>query len=79
MTRAKWMQQSADICFDGEKGWGELRRSAERRSPTVLNSARVCRNLFGPHLHFGAPVAQLDRAFGYESILQHAARVLSVG
>jgi hypothetical protein len=32
----------------------------------VLNSSRVYRNLSGPHLHSGAPVAQLDRAFGYE-------------
>jgi hypothetical protein len=36
------------------------------RHPRMLNSDPVCRNLFGLHLHFGAPVAQLDRAFGYE-------------
>src|SRR5277367_3415341 len=32
----------------------------------LLKSRPVCRNLLGPHLHIGAPVAQLDRAFGYE-------------
>src|SRR5579864_7482851 len=31
-----------------------------------LNFAATCRNLFPPHLHFCAPVAQLDRASGYE-------------
>ena len=31
-----------------------------------LNFAAACRNLSSPHLHFCAPVAQLDRASGYE-------------
>ena len=31
-----------------------------------LNFAAPCRNLSSPHLPFCAPVAQLDRASGYE-------------
>src|ERR1700722_8691759 len=41
-------------------------RGSRKSALTLLNSPPVCRNLFGPHLHIGAPVAQLDRAFGYE-------------